>query len=87
MAKIDRKTGNVEPFAGGATTGERGTFGDPAGAAGATLDENVTPEYLGRGWYDVADPNTGKKPKIQDFQALGFGFPAAYLQAPYCIPP
>ncbi len=67
MAKIDRFSGNVAPFASQADTNDRTTFGTTTTGVD-TLDGNVTTEFL-EGWA-IVGPN--EFPSLQDFNAVGF---------------
>ena len=60
MAKIDRYTGNLQPFGSNATGTERTVFGDTVQSD--TLDGNITADFL-LGWEKVA----GAKPPKQWF--------------------
>lgn len=67
MAKINRHTGNLIPFAKIAATGERNVFGGLTPSD--TLDDNLTNAYE-EGWADVTDPSL--YPKLRDFNAAMF---------------
>ena len=75
MAKITRKTGNVEPFA--TNSGIRHAFNDPT-TTSDTLDDNVNSDLL-TGWGAIG--GVGSKPRQADFDAMGFtvGQYIAYL--------
>lgn len=67
MAKIDRHTGNLEPFAINAQIDERKVFGGTTESD--TLDDNLT-ALMKEGWADVVNPTI--HPKLRDFNAAMF---------------
>lgn len=67
MAKIDRHTGNLIPFAKNASGVERKIFGGTIESD--ILDDNLT-ALFGEGWADVTNPTLW--PKLRDFNSTMF---------------